>query len=359
MDVNTLLKDPRRRNLAILAAAALVSAVLAVIAVDAAQDEVAPRNAAQLLFPDLAARKNDVARIHVQHKGAGFDIVFKAYRTWVIPSRDDYPASAAMVKNTLIGMEALTTIEPKTAQPALLPYLDLGAPPKGEGTRITLFDDKGQVIASMVAGKSVDIGDATGMIGIFVRKADSDQSWLVKSPVEFKSAPSDWMEKNVMSVDRARIAETDIDPVGAASWEARREKPNDPDFAVTDVPAGRELADPTGADGAAGAIANFSFVDARPARTFDFGDAARHITKTFDGLTVTVETLKQDSGYWGTVSAESAAGHPEAAAEAREINAHANGWAYKLPDAEGQLFMTPLDSLLKPPAAKQTGAKTP
>jgi hypothetical protein len=348
MDMNTLLKDPRRRNLAILAAAALISVVLAVIAVDMAQDEVAPRGAAELLFPDLAARKNDVARIHVEHKGANFDIVFKAYRTWVIPSRDDFPASAAMVKNTLIGMEALTTIEPKTAQPDLLPYLDLDAPPKGEGTRITLYDDKGQIVAAMIAGKSVDIGDATGLVGIFVRKADSDQSWLVKSPVEFKNAPSDWMEKDVMSVDRARIAETDVDPVGAASYEARRDKPADPDFAIADVPAGRELADPTAADGVAAAVSNFAFVDARPAKDFDFGDAARHITKTFDGLTVTVETLKRNDGYWATISAEAAAGRPEAAAEARQINAHANGWAYKLPDTEGQLFMTQLESLLKP-----------
>ncbi|HEY1632128.1 MAG TPA: DUF4340 domain-containing protein [Rhizomicrobium sp.] len=354
MNLNTLLQDPRRRNLAILAAVAAVLVLLAILAVRVEQREVAPRDTTQSFFPNLEerVRKGEVARIHVQTRKGAFDIAFKPYRGWVIPQRNDYPASVDLVRQTIVGFAVLTTIEPKTARPDWLGYVNLDAPPKGHGALMTLMDEHGNAIASMIVGKSVDIGDPDGSVGIFVRKPDSDQSWLVKSPVEFKSDPSDWIEKSVMTVDRARIAETDVDPVGAASYEARRESARDPDFAVTDVPAGRELADPTAADGIAAAISNFAFVDARPAKDFDFGDAARFITKTFDGLTVTVETLKRDDGYWATVSAEAAAGRPDAAREAREINAHANGWAYKLPDAEGQLFMTPLDSLLKPIAAK-------
>jgi uncharacterized protein DUF4340 len=353
MGLKTMLKDPRRRNLAILAAAALLSVLLAVIAVDLAQDDVAPRNAAQSFFPNLdeRVRRGDVARIHVEtHKGA-FDVVFRQYKGWVLPSRSDYPASRDMVAQTLVGFAALTTVEPKTDRADWLGYVNLDAPPKGRGAEITLYDEHGGIVAAMIIGKSVDIGDPNGSVGIFVRKPDSSQSWLVKSPIEFKTDPADWIEKSVMTIDRARIAETDVDPVGAPSYEARREKPSDADFSVTDIPAGRELSDPTAADGVAAAVSNFTFMDAHPVKDFDFNDAARHITKTFDGLTVTVETTRQGSDYWATVSAEASAGKPDAAREAREINAHANGWAYKLPDAEGQIFMMPLENLLKPPAA--------
>jgi hypothetical protein len=93
------------------------------------------------------------------------------------------------------------------------------------------------------------------------------------------------------------------------------------------------------------------FDDVRPAREIDFSDSAansRVVTKTFDGLKVTVNVKRQGADYWAIVSAD--AFKPEADGEASAINAHASGWAYKLPAYKGQLFMTTLDSLLKAPA---------
>ena len=45
--------------------------------------------------------------------------------------------------------------------------------------------------------------------------------------------------------------------------------------------------------------------------------------------------------------------NPRAQAEARAIDAHTDGWAYKLPTYKAQLFMITLDSLLKPLAANK------
>ncbi len=205
----------------------------------------------------------------------------------------------------------------------------------------------------MIVGTGIDIGDPSGAVGIFVRKPDSDQAWLVKSPVEFKSDPADWMDRSIMTIDRARIAETDMEPAGSAAYEARRDKPSDADFIIPDLPKGREIADPGIPAAVASSLSSFSFLDARPSRELDFSNASRLVTKTFDGLIVTVETLKDGGDYWATVSAEAAPGRPDATKEARDINAHANGWAYKLPQPEGQLFTATLDNLLKPPAPPQ------
>jgi hypothetical protein len=120
------------------------------------------------------------------------------------------------------------------------------------------------------------------------------------------------------------------------------------------MPAGKTLSDPTAPDGVAAAITGFGFDDVRPARDLDFSNqnlTSRVITKTFDGLKVTVNVLHQNTDYWATVSAEAMSPHSPALAEATAINAHASGWAYKLPAFKGQLFMTTLDSLLKPPDA--------
>jgi hypothetical protein len=358
-DLKTLLSDPRRRNLAILGAVAVVSVLLAVLALDLQQRETAPRYKPESFFPNLASQVREIARIHIASKKGSFDVVFKPYKGWVLPGRDDYPASFDRVKETVVGFAALETIEPKTARADWLRPIGLDAPPKGNGVAIALLNEQGRPLASLIAGKTEDIGDPSGAVGLFVRQPDSNQSWLVRSVFEPRSDPSDWLDKTVMDVDRARIQEADIDPAGSASFEVRRERPSDPDFVLLDLPKGRELSDPTAPDGVAAAISGFSFDDVRPAKDLDFGDAARVITKTFDGLSVTVQIVMQARDFWATVSAEAEPGKPDAAKEAREINARANGWAYRLPAAQAQLFMTTQDSLLKPLGTPAKPAPTP
>jgi hypothetical protein len=175
---------------------------------------------------------------------------------------------------------------------------------------------------------------------------------LTRSVLDPRASLADWLDKTVMDVDRARIQEADVDPAGGASFMVRRDKPSDPDFTLSPIPTGKTLSDPTAPDGVAAAITGFGFDDVRPARDLDFTNqnlTTRVVTKTFDGLKVTVNVLHQGADYWATVAADAMT--PHALAEATAINAHASGWAYKLPTFKGQLFMTTLDSLLKAPDA--------
>ena len=154
-----------------------------------------------------------------------------------------------------------------------------------------------------------------------------------------------------MTIDRARIAEADIDPVSGPSYAVRRDTPMAQDFKLTEMPKGRDLSYEGAPDGIGAAVVDFSFDDAKPAREFDFSDpqhTTRVVTKTFDGLTVTVSVIQQGQDYWATVSAEGRG--PDAIEESRAIDAKATGWAYKLPAYKGQQFMTPLENLLKPKA---------
>jgi hypothetical protein len=350
IDAKTLLRDPRRRNLAILAGVALVMVVLAALALLRQASEVAPRETAEPFFPGLAHEANQIAHIRVQARKGALDIVFKPDKGWVVASHDDYPASFEQVRATVVGMAALLALEPKTAREDWLPYLNLVSPLHGgNGTLITLMDDKGAILASLIAGKTTDIGDPSGAIGLFVRHPDDPQSWLARSVFEPKSEPSDWLDKHVMEIDRSRIAETDIDPLAGPSYVVRRDKPSDADFKLTALPKGRALSYDSAPDGVAAAVVDFSFDDVKPARSFDFSDPAhmaRVVTRTFDGLTVTVNVIQQGADYWATVSADGSS--PDAKKEARDIDAHATGWAYKLPAFKGQQFNTTLDSLLKP-----------
>ena len=181
-DVNALLSDPRRRNLAILGGIALVAVLLAVLGLMRQASYSAHATQNELFFPDLAKRVRQIAHIRIASKSGVVDVDFNPQKGWVVASHDDYPASFEEVRQTVVGLGTLTTLERKTAQRGWLPYIDLVSPAKGgAGKEITVTDDKGGVIAALIAGKTVDIGDPNGAIGLFARRPGDAQSWLLKS----------------------------------------------------------------------------------------------------------------------------------------------------------------------------------
>lgn len=349
-----ILKDARKRNLAVLSLLALISILLAVAALHHEAALTTPKHVQQTFFPQLPGEAKKIARININSKAHGvFDVVFDPQKGWVLPQHGDYPASFEQLRMTVVGIAALQTIQPETARQDWFHYLDLDLPPKGDGTQITLRDEQGHTLATLIAGKTTDIGDNSGAIGLYVRKPDSKQTWLVRSVFEPKNDPADWMEKNVLAVDRSRIRDVEITAPNGSSFSVQRNKPSDADFTIVPMPAGRQEAYPGAGDTIGGVITGFAFTDVKPAASFNFSNAQRVIAKTFDGLEVTVQVIKDGADYWATVYAEGPAGRPDAAGEARDIDSHTNGWAYRLPPEKGQTFMTTLDSLLKPLAAKK------
>lgn len=359
--MSSMFADPRRRNLAILAGVALLTIVAAVLGVLHQAGFSERRERPELFFPSLADHVRQIAHIRIRSKDGTVDVVFKPEKTWVVANKDDYPASHEQVRATVIAMATLTQLEKKTDRADWLPYVDLTSPEHGgSGKEITILDDKGHVMASIITGKAVDIGDPEGAIGLFVRRPGETQSWLARAAIEPKGDLSDWLEKEVMTIDRARIAEAVVDPLSGPSYTVHRDKPSDADFKLNDIPKGRELSYDAAPDTVAAAVVDFAFEDVKPARNFDFMDSAhtaRVVTKTFDGLVVTVNVIQQGTDYWATVSADGTS--PDARNEARQIDDRASGWAYKLPAFKGQQFMTPLESLLKPKGAPATPAATP
>src|SRR5580693_299948 len=339
--------DFRRRNIAILAGVAFVSVLLALLALHEQSEELAPRYVPETFLPGIASEIGSAAKIHVASNKGAFDVV-RAGSGWVLRQRGNYPASFDQVQKTLVGLAGLETIEPKTERPDWFHFVDLETPPKGNGILIAVTGADGREIASVIFGKSEDIGDASGATGIYARRSSEDQSWLLRAVFEPKGDTGDWMDKDVVNIDRARIAEVDVTPAAGPAYVVKRDKPSDPDFKPTNLPRGRELANDAAADTVASAVTGFAFDDVHSAAGLDFSKATHVATKTFDGLTVTVNVIQLGQDYWATLSASAELQNPDAQKEMRQINAHAGPWAYKLPAYKGQQFMTTLESLLKP-----------
>jgi hypothetical protein len=357
-DTKPMLADPRRRNLAIFTGVALLCALLAWLGLHNQAATVAPKYAETEFLPGFAAHVREAAHIHIASKKNGtFDVVFKPNKGWVLPQKNDYPASFEEVNKTLVALAALETIEPKTARPDWLHYIGLDDPAHGgDGVDITVSDDRSRVLAAIVIGKAADIGDANGATGLFVRKPNDPQSWLVRAEYTPRSDRTDWIDKNVLDIDRTRIQSTTVDLPDGKSFELRREKRTDTAFTLAEIPAGREMGDPSTADGLATAITGLTFDDIKPSKDMDFSNGTKLVTKTFDGLAITADILHVGTEYWAAFGAMALANTPEIGKQARVINARVNGWAYKLPDYKGAQFVTPLESLLKPKGGKPAAA---
>ena len=208
----TLLADERRRNLAIMAAVAALSILFAFIAVKLETGEVSANNIPETFLPEIVLQIRDIADIHVESGKGHFDVRLVPGRGWVLPQRGNYPASFDQVRQILVGLAALQTIEPKTSRADWYRLVDVDIPPRGNGVYYVVRDSKGHTISSVVLGKSEDIGDPGGATGLFARKPAEQQSWLVRSVFAPKGDPGDWMEKSLVGVDRARIQEVDVTP---------------------------------------------------------------------------------------------------------------------------------------------------
>jgi hypothetical protein len=166
------------RTLVLLALATLLS-VLAAVVVESRQPANLSGTGGGAVFPDLAGRINDAAKIVVQTAVGKFAVEHKG-DGWAVADKYDYPAKFDVVKQTLVGLAQLRTIEAKTAEPSLYPRLEVedatGKDAKGE--LLTVEDGKGGKLASLILGKRRFARGADRAVELYVRKPEEARSWL-------------------------------------------------------------------------------------------------------------------------------------------------------------------------------------
>ncbi|MCA9016976.1 MAG: DUF4340 domain-containing protein, partial [Planctomycetaceae bacterium] len=139
-----------------------------------------------------------------------FNVEFKD-GVWKIPSHHDYPADAedelAETAASLVGVvrgalesrrksdhERFGVIDPLDESNTNL---------KGRGQRLTLSKEGGAPLVDFIVGKQVP--DEPNEY--FVRKVDEDSVYRTKLNVDLSSNFSDWIEPDLLKVDRDRLVE--------------------------------------------------------------------------------------------------------------------------------------------------------
>lgn len=357
----------RNRSVLILAAAAVVVAVAAGVALQQRESRTVGAALPTLLFPDLAAKLNDVATVELAGPEESFAIA-KDKDGWKMPSKGGYPVPLETVKQALVGMAELKPAEQKTANPELYGKLDLQdrAAKDAKSLLITLKDAAGKDLAALLVGKKGATATAATPGTVYVRKPGDAQAWLAAGRFEPDPKAVRWLDRDVVKIERKRVHQVVASRADGSKLVVARATPETDDFKPANLPEGAKEKN-SGAPNALGsALGHMSYDDVAPAGSIDFADAAKAEYRTFDGLVVTVSVKEKDGKHWVKFAAAedtsvtpppAKAGDPnkpgdkpkapeEIAKEVEAFNAKLKDWAYEVTKFKAEDFTKTLTDVI-------------
>ncbi len=205
--------DETRKTLAFVAAAAVVTAA-AFLAAPADPTPEAFSDRGEAFFPDFVD-PNEAVSLEVidfdETTGRinAFSVVFKGTR-WRIPSHHNYPADDKdRLARTAAGLievrkddvvaeiaadhEALGVVDPLDESVASL---------SGRGKRVTIKDGNDNLLADLIVGRNVPGREGQYR---YLRVPGQKRTYAARFDVDVSSRFGDWIEKDLLEVDQARI----------------------------------------------------------------------------------------------------------------------------------------------------------
>ena len=374
----------------------VIVAVVTVIAVSAAilvSQQRAPQTSreTQTLFPELAARVNDISELVVRDAENALT-VRRGADSWGIVEADEYPALTDKVKQTALAVSDLQVIAEKTDNPELYERLGVEDPDsKGATSHLLTLNGNGEQLAQLIVGKSRRSKSAAAAPGLYVRIPEQAPTLLVQGRLSVSADLAQWIKRDIINIEGDRVRAIHLRPAQGTEAVLKREQSAD-ELTLQDIPEGKEQASGYLSSRMATVLENVYVDGVRKQENIDYSspDAVLSVT-TFDGLTAHIEVVSSGEHSYArfsfAVDASHATGEPamyetatgidtaeedatetEAETEADEqtgltpeqeaeaLNALVQGWAYQLSSSKAELYGQTLSDLVRDPASEDAEA---
>lgn len=283
------------------------------------------------LVPGLSGAVNDVRKLTMTGAGKLKLVTLERRDTgWVVVEREGYAADVAKVRELLLKLADATLLEAKTANPEL--HAKLGVEDvASKDAKGTLLEIEGlaKPVAIVVGNYSGRAGEST-----FVRREGDKQAWLAKGNLALDPNAANWLRKDLFDIPSNRIHEVRIERAGK-SVRAIKGAPDDPNYALQDVPKGREAASEFAANSLASVLSTLRFDDVvAAAKAEPTGDPWQATYTGFDGLVVTATAWESGGKDYARFAAHVDETIANAAITAGQAKARADYEAAKLAAAQ-------------------------
>ena len=308
----------------------------------------------EAFFPNLPAQINDVQTITLRGEGEALEMTRQG-QNWVLSDRGDYAAKGDRIVELLVNLTQLAKLEPKTSDPEKYERLELDAPDVegSEARELIVKTGSGDEVVNLIVGRrKFMIGDTEG--GIYVRQPGEPQSWLAKGSLNPMARPRDWLVRDIVDIDRARISEITITHEDGEVLRALKSSEEAENFLIPNLPATAQLRRDTVANELSSVPDGLMLDDVKPAADVSLENPTRTVASysTFDGLTLEIDLQEVEGDRWLTVSASVAEGSDDAIwQEAAAITARTSGWAYYVPAFEVNQMKKRMADMIEEPAS--------
>ncbi len=328
-----------RKALSYLAICTVIAVVAAIWAVHQEWSRWDSNQYGTKLFPELASKLDDVARVRLRHGNTTITLDRTA-KGWAVHEADDYPAHANAIQELLYALSESRRLEPKTQEAKKYAKLELDDPtqPKSKAKRIDVFDKNGNTLASLILGKDNILLQTISDGGAYVRLPGQKQTWLASGNLVAGDDFKDWLDNPIMNVPRQRIARAVlIHPNGDRMVVVK--SPKDPGkFILEGMASDEKLISQYYPSDIVRVFEKFEIDQAQRADKVKFPPKAtiKGAYHTIEGMTINFELTMIDGKGWMRFDSITTDGTPSAGLEAdrKAIEANTKGWAFLLPEYE-------------------------
>lgn len=274
-----------------IAIAAVVALLLAVWA-GSSREPVESLGSGEPLVPGLAEGINEVRALKITG-AASLPIASlnRGENGWTVAEKNGHPADVAKIREFLLKLAEATVLEAKTSDPNN--YAKLGV------EEVSATEAKGALveIEGLKAPVRLVIGNfnARGAEGTYVRRADEAQSLLAKGSFAVDKVAANWLVRDIADIASTRVREVAIESQGKMLRVAK-ERAEDANYRVLDIPRGREQASDFVANGLASVLSGLRFDDVLPLAAAEPGTARtwQSTYTMFDGLVIEASAWEVD-----------------------------------------------------------------
>jgi uncharacterized protein DUF4340 len=247
-------------------------------------------------FPELSRQIESVN--HISIKGFADSInISRINDVWLIDEFDAYPALPDKVKSAVLGAADLKINAAKTSLARLYHRLGVEGPEIEDTTSLllTLNDKEKNKLIDVIIGKPRRSSASQNSPGLYVRKLDDEQSYLVDGVMDISAVKTDWIERTLFDIPAEAIKSVRIDHTDGDTFTLFKNEKGQGQFELQNLPYGKKLASELIIKRFGSILQDMQINGARSQKKLEQPEnSIRAQLVTFEGIIANITTFKID-----------------------------------------------------------------